>query len=182
MTKKWFYVLRFIGFVIQFAGYLILGCVLLLSKWNRITQYPVIFNFRVGTGRVLEKKFGTGRVPGSRRTLFPRNCSLRIQRRFSKKAQHVTGVKKVKIIVHGENLGSKKDDSESTKLQKRFLLSPKRLVPKCTFYCTNALWQLYGTGSSHKINLDVDGQKTYERRNMLVINYCTLNRPFPRRR
>ena len=62
--------LRFIGFVIQIAGYLILGCVLLLSKWNLITRYPVIFNFRVGTGRVLEKKFGTGRVPGSRRTLI----------------------------------------------------------------------------------------------------------------
>ena len=69
MTKKWFHVLGFIGFVIQFAGLLILGGVLLLSKWNLITQYPVIFNFRVGTRRVLEKKFGTGRVPGSRRTL-----------------------------------------------------------------------------------------------------------------
>ena len=34
-----------------------------------ITRYPVIFNFWVGTGRVLEKKVGTGRVPGSRRTL-----------------------------------------------------------------------------------------------------------------
>ena len=41
----------------------------LLSKWNLITRYPVIFNFQVGMGRVLEKKFGTGRVPGSRRTL-----------------------------------------------------------------------------------------------------------------
>ena len=70
MTKKWFYVLGFIGFVIQFAGLLILGGVLLVSKWNLITGYPVIFNFRVGTGRVLEKKFGTGRVPGSRRTLY----------------------------------------------------------------------------------------------------------------
>ena len=69
MTKKWFYVLGFIGIVIQFAGLLILGGVLLVSKWNLITRYPVIFNFRVGTGRVLEKKFGTGRVPGSRRTL-----------------------------------------------------------------------------------------------------------------
>ena len=69
MTKKWFYVLGFIGFVIQFAGLLILGGVLLLSKWNLITRYPVIFNFRVGTGWVLEKKFGTGRVPRSRQTL-----------------------------------------------------------------------------------------------------------------
>ena len=34
-------------------------------------NYPVPshFQFRVGTGRVLKKKFGTGRVPGSRRTL-----------------------------------------------------------------------------------------------------------------
>ena len=68
--KKWFPVLGFIGFVTLLALLFILGCVSLLSKWNLITRYPVIFNFRVGTGRVLEKKFGTGRVPGSRRTLL----------------------------------------------------------------------------------------------------------------
>ena len=59
----------FIGFVILIAGFLIQDYFLLLSKWNSITRYPVIFNFQVGTGRVLEKKFGTGRVPGSRQTL-----------------------------------------------------------------------------------------------------------------
>ena len=84
MTKKWFYVLGFIGIVIQFAGLLILGGVLLLSKWNLITRYPVIFNFRVGTGRVLEKKFGTGRVPGSRRTLPARLISTENTASFTK--------------------------------------------------------------------------------------------------
>ena len=59
----------FIGIVIWIAGFFIQDCVLFLSKRNLFTRYPVIFNFRVGTGRVLEKKFGTGRVPGSRRTL-----------------------------------------------------------------------------------------------------------------
>ena len=59
----------FIGFVIWIAGFFIQDCVLFLSKRNLITRYPVIFNFRVGTGRVLEEKFGTGRVPGSRQTL-----------------------------------------------------------------------------------------------------------------
>ena len=59
----------FIGFVILIAGFLIQDYFLLLSKWNSIIRYPVIFNFQVGTGRVLEKKFGTGRVPGSRQTL-----------------------------------------------------------------------------------------------------------------
>ena len=73
---KWFYVLGFIGFVIQFAEFLILGCVLLISKWNLITRYPVILNFRVGTGRVLEKKFGTGRVLGSRQTLVATKAAL----------------------------------------------------------------------------------------------------------
>ena len=34
-----------------------------------ITRYPVIFKFRDGTGRVIEKKIGSGRVPGSRQTL-----------------------------------------------------------------------------------------------------------------
>ena len=67
--KKWFPVLGFIGSFTLLAVLFILGCVSLLSKWNLITRYPVIFNFRVGTGRVLEKKFGMGRVPGSRRTL-----------------------------------------------------------------------------------------------------------------
>ena len=67
--KKWFPVPGFIGFVIWIAGFFIQDCVLFLSKRNLITRYPVIFNFRVGTGRVLEKKFGTGRVPGSRQTL-----------------------------------------------------------------------------------------------------------------
>ena len=69
MAKKWLPVPGFIGFVTLIAGFLIQDYVLLLSKWNSITRYPVIFNFRVGTGRVLEKKFGTGRVPGSRQTL-----------------------------------------------------------------------------------------------------------------
>ena len=32
-------------------------------------KYPVIFNFRVWTGRVLENNFGTGRVLGSRQAL-----------------------------------------------------------------------------------------------------------------
>ena len=67
--EKWLPVPGFIGFVTLIAGFLIQDYVLLLSKWNSITRYPVIFNFRVGTGRVLEKKFGTGRVPGSRQTL-----------------------------------------------------------------------------------------------------------------
>ena len=69
MTKKWFLVPGFIGIVFLIAGFLIQDCLLFLFKWNLITRYPVIFNFRVGTGRVLKKKFGTGRVPGSRRTL-----------------------------------------------------------------------------------------------------------------
>ena len=38
-----------------------------------IAWYLVIYNFRAGTGRVLEKKFGTGRVPGSRQGLL-RSC------------------------------------------------------------------------------------------------------------
>ena len=70
MAKKWLPVPGFIGFVTLIAGFLIQDYVLLLSKWNSITRYPVIFNFRVGTGRALEKKFGTGRVPGSRQTLL----------------------------------------------------------------------------------------------------------------
>ena len=69
MTKKWFPAPGFIGVVTSIARFLIQHCVLLLSKWNFITRYPVIFNFRVGTGRVLEKKLGTGRVPGSRQSL-----------------------------------------------------------------------------------------------------------------
>ena len=64
--------------ILHLAVLFILGCVLLLSKWNLITRYPVIFNFRVGTGWVLEKKSGMGRVPGSRRTLPPRFKSLLI--------------------------------------------------------------------------------------------------------
>ena len=40
------------------------GCVLLLSKRNLIARYPVIFNFRVGTGRVLEKKVQDGSSTG----------------------------------------------------------------------------------------------------------------------
>ena len=71
MTKKWFLVPGFIGIVFLIAGFLIQDGLLFLFKWNLITRYPVIFNFRVGTGRVLKKKFGTGRVPGSRRTLLP---------------------------------------------------------------------------------------------------------------
>mgnify|MGYP006975834885 CR=1 FL=1 len=35
-----------------------------------IPRYPVIFKFRDGTGRVIEKKIGSGRVPGSRQTLL----------------------------------------------------------------------------------------------------------------
>ena len=82
---------RFIGFVTLIAGFLIQDCVLFLSKRNLTTWYPVIFNFRVGTGRVLEKKFGTGRVPGSRQTLFTLDIgvkvekSLRIREGFPKK-------------------------------------------------------------------------------------------------
>ena len=77
MAKKWLPVPGFIGFVTLIAGFLIQDYVLLLSKWNSITRYPVIFNFRVGTGRVLEKKFGTGRVPGSRQILLvTRNTNL----------------------------------------------------------------------------------------------------------
>ena len=57
--KKWFPVPGFIGFVIWIAGFFIQDCVLFLSQRNLITRYPVIFNFRVGTGR----------VPGSRQTL-----------------------------------------------------------------------------------------------------------------
>ena len=49
------------------------GCVLLLSK-KIITWYPVIYNF--GMGRLLEKKFGTGRVPGSRRALININIVI----------------------------------------------------------------------------------------------------------
>ena len=71
MTKKWFLVPGFIGIVFLIAGFLIQDCLLFLFKWNLITRYPVIFNFRVGTGRVLKKKFGTGRVLGSRRPLVP---------------------------------------------------------------------------------------------------------------
>ena len=67
--KKWFPVLGFIGSFPLLAVFFIPGCVSLLSKWNLVTRYPVIFNFWVGTGRVLEKKFGTGRVPGSRQGL-----------------------------------------------------------------------------------------------------------------
>ena len=69
MAKKWLPVPGFIGFFTLIAGFLIQDYVLLLSKWNSITRYPVIFNFHVGTGRVLEKKFGAGRVPGSRQSL-----------------------------------------------------------------------------------------------------------------
>ena len=69
MAKKWLPVPGFIGFVTLIAGFLIPDYVLLLSKWNSITRYPVILNFWVGKGRVLEKMFGTGRVPGSRQTL-----------------------------------------------------------------------------------------------------------------
>ena len=75
MAKKWLPVPGFIGFVTLIAGFLIQDYVLLLSKWNSITRYPVIFIFRVGTGRVLEKKFGTGRVPGSRQTLDARELA-----------------------------------------------------------------------------------------------------------
>ena len=75
MAKKWLPVPGFIGFVTLIAGFLIQDYVLLLSKWNSITRYPVIFNFWVGTGRVLEKKFGTGRVPGSRQTLDARELA-----------------------------------------------------------------------------------------------------------
>ena len=70
MTIKWFLVPGFIGIVFLIAVFLIQDCLLFLFKWNLITRYPVIFNFRVGTGRVLEKKFGTGRVPGSRQGLL----------------------------------------------------------------------------------------------------------------
>ena len=85
MTKKWFPVPGFIGFVIWIAGFFIQDCVLFLSKRNLITRYPVIFNFRVGTGRVLEKKFGTGRVPGSRRTLSV--CDSQYTQPISKETQ-----------------------------------------------------------------------------------------------
>ena len=67
--RKWYLVPGFIGIVYLIAGFLIQDCLWLLFKWNLITRYPVVFSFRVGTGRVLKKKFGTGRVPGSRRTL-----------------------------------------------------------------------------------------------------------------
>ena len=70
MAKKWLPVPGFIGFVTLIAGFLIQEYVLLLSKWNSITWYPVIFNFLVRMGRVLEKKFRTGRVPGSHQTLL----------------------------------------------------------------------------------------------------------------
>ena len=46
------------------------------------SNYPVPSHFqfsgRDGSGRVLEKKFGTGRVPGSRRTLptLPPQCAI----------------------------------------------------------------------------------------------------------
>ena len=52
------------------------GCVLLLSKRNLITQYPVIFIFRVRTGQLLEKELATGRVPGSRRALININIVI----------------------------------------------------------------------------------------------------------
>ena len=48
MTKKWFPVPGFIGFVTLIAEFLIQDWVLLMSKWNIITWYLVIFNFRVG--------------------------------------------------------------------------------------------------------------------------------------
>ena len=48
MAKKWLPVPGFIGFVTLIAKFLIQDGVLLLSKWNIITRYLVIFNFRVG--------------------------------------------------------------------------------------------------------------------------------------
>ena len=70
MTKKWFLVPGSIGIVFLINGFLIQDCLLFLFKWNLITLY-----FRVGTGRVLKKKFGTGRVPGSRQTLDARELA-----------------------------------------------------------------------------------------------------------
>ena len=56
--------------------------------------------------------------------IFPETVASKYSDAFQKKPNMLLALKKMKIIVHGENLGSKKDDSESTKLQKRFLLPP----------------------------------------------------------
>ncbi len=59
-----------IGFVILLAAFLIIYASPHCCLYEiLITHYPVIFKFRDGTGRVIEKKIGSGRVPGSRQTL-----------------------------------------------------------------------------------------------------------------
>ena len=68
---KWqnndFFVLGLIGFVICPRC-----CVLLLLEWNTDYLVPGHFQFlgREGSGTI-KKKFGTGRVPGSRQGLIP---------------------------------------------------------------------------------------------------------------
>ena len=61
MTKKWFPVPGFIGFVTLIAGFLIQDCVLLLPKWKLIiTRHPVFSIF--GSGRVVYLKKGRDRT------------------------------------------------------------------------------------------------------------------------
>ena len=74
MAKKWLPVPGFIGFVTLIAGFLIQDYVLLLSKLNSITRYPVIFNFRVGSGTWKKVRDGSGTgIPSDPGWRWPRS-------------------------------------------------------------------------------------------------------------